>query len=103
VTVLVVVEDPQLAELLLEALADAGHTGVTGGDPALCDAAIVDFDTRARDGAATVELLRRCAPATTVVALLPCGGLPGRSIPCDLSFEKPARLRSVLAALVSRS
>ncbi len=93
---------------MLEALTDAGHTGeLASGEnlPALLlerrfDAAIVDLDTRARDGAAIVELLRRCSPDTTVVALLPCGGLPrAEPIPYHLSLEKPARLQSVLSAL----
>jgi DNA-binding NtrC family response regulator len=107
--VLVVVEDPQLADLLLDALSDAGHTGELASVESLpamllgqrFDSAIVDLDTRARDGAATVKLLRGCAPNATVVALLPCGGmLPGgEPIPFHLSIEKPARLGAVLSAL----
>jgi DNA-binding NtrC family response regulator len=104
--VLILVEDPQLADLLLDALTDAGHTGelaTAESLPALLleqrfDAAIVDLDTRARDGATIVELLRRASPETTVVALLPCGGLP-QAVPYHLSLEKPARLGAVLSAL----
>ncbi len=109
--VLVVVEDPQLADLLLDALCEAGHTAELASNeslPALLleqtfDAAIVDLDTRARDGAATVALLRSCAPQVTVVALLPCGGVPpgGDPIPFHLALEKPARLRAVLSALAA--
>lgn len=106
--VVVIVEDPQLADLMLDALTEAGHYGELATSeslPALLvgkrfDAAIVDLDTRARDGAATVELLRRCSPETTVVALLPCGGLTRKdAIPYHLSLEKPARLQAVLSAL----
>jgi hypothetical protein len=47
-----------------------------------------------------VEQARRAAPATTVVALLPCGGLPaGEPVPCHLALEKPARLSAVLSAI----
>ncbi len=110
--VLVIVEDPALGELLLEALEDAGHSGeVTNGDPAEIseiaavrsnfDAAIVDLDTRARSGATIVGILRALCPSMTVIALLPCGGLSvkDRSIPFHVSVEKPARLRSLLVAL----
>jgi DNA-binding NtrC family response regulator len=109
--VLVMIEDPQLADVLLDALCEAGHTAALATFeilPALLaserfDAAIVDLDTRARDGAATVALLREHSPDTTVVALLPCGGLPpGRDpVPYHLSLEKPARLRAVMTALAA--
>ena len=106
--VLILVEDPQLAELLLDALTGAGHTGVLATAESLLavlaeqrvDVAIVDLDTRARDGAANVEVLRRCAPGATIVALLPCGGLPGPStVPYHLALEKPMRLGAVLSAV----
>src|SRR5690348_4644169 len=81
--VVLLIEDPQLAEVILDALTDAGHEGELAASedlPALLlekrfDAAIVDLDTRARDGAKTIALLRRVSPETTVLALLPCGGL----------------------------
>jgi CheY-like chemotaxis protein len=111
--VVVLVEDPQLEELLIDALAEAGYRGEpsTSEDlPALLrekqfDAAIVDLDTRARDGAAIIDRLRRSSPETTILALLPCGGLTrGGAIPYHMSLEKPARLGAVLAALaLSRS
>jgi DNA-binding NtrC family response regulator len=105
--VVVIVEDAQLAELLLDALHDAGHTGevATAGDLAALernfDAAIVDLDTRARNGSSTVALLRQGWPRVTVIALLPCGGLPpGHDpVPYHLSLEKPARLQALMAAL----
>jgi DNA-binding response OmpR family regulator len=100
--VLVVVEDPQLGELLLDALTGAGHTGVLAESPVLTerfDVAIVDLDTRARDGAAHVERLRRHAPATAIVALLPCGGLPHPAAGYHLALEKPMRLGALLAAV----
>jgi CheY-like chemotaxis protein len=106
--VVLLIEDPQLAEVILDALTEAGHTGelATSEDlPALLlekrfDAAIVDLDTRARDGAKTIALLRRSSPDTTVLALLPCGGLTrGGAIPYHMSLEKPARLQAILTAL----
>jgi DNA-binding NtrC family response regulator len=111
--VLVVVEDAQLAELLGDALADAGHEcqlvqASAGLRAALrqrsFDAAIVDLDSRARDGAELVGLLRAEAPHTTVIALLPCGGLLPLQprIPYHLALEKPARLQALLAALAAR-
>jgi ActR/RegA family two-component response regulator len=109
--VLIMVEDPQLADLLLDALCEAGHTAALATSESLpavlaserFDAAIVDLDTRARDGAVSVGLLRDRAPQTTVLALLPCGGLPpGRNaVPYHLSVEKPARLRDVMTALAA--
>jgi len=112
--VLLVVEDGTLTELLAEALDDAGHTSNAVADyaeleaalgSAVYDAAIVDFDTRARNGEAIVTLLRAAAPSTTVIALLPCGGLPvEHEIPYHLALEKPARLEAVLRAVnASRS
>lgn len=108
--VLVIVEDATLAELLDEALEDAGHMPEHVDDrshmlAALAndtfDAAIVDVDNRAHDGAELVDLLRHAAPGLTVIALLPCGGLPAgaRSIAYHLAIEKPARLHAVLSAV----
>jgi two-component system, NtrC family, nitrogen regulation response regulator GlnG len=108
--VLLVVEDATLAELLVEALEDAGHAAAAADglatvraalDRATFDAAIVDLDTRAREGAEVVRLVRERAPATTVIALLPCGGLPqaGRAVGYHVATEKPARLRALLAAI----
>jgi CheY-like chemotaxis protein len=108
--VLLVVEDPAMGELLLEALTEAGHQGELVGDReallaalgrACFDAAIVDVDTRAHDGKRLIATLRAEAPHTAVIALLPCGGLaPGAPRPdCQLAIEKPARLRTLLSAL----
>ncbi|HZS37488.1 MAG TPA: response regulator [Polyangia bacterium] len=108
--VLLVVDDPTLAELLVEALEDAGHAPVvTDGlttaraafDRQPFDAAIVDLDTRARNGAEVVSFIREHSPATTVIALLPCGGMPGatRAIAYHMATEKPARLEALLSAI----
>jgi DNA-binding NtrC family response regulator len=108
--VLLVIEDLALSEVLSEALVDAGHT-VTQVEEASTaervvaeqpfDAAIVDLDTRARDGARLIAYLRTRQPALTVIALLPCGGLPvaGAPPPYHLAIEKPARLAAVLSAV----
>lgn len=103
-------EDATLAEILSEALADAGHTtrlveGEHGIAAALAaarwDAAIVDLDTRARDGERLLVQVRALAPSTVVIALLPCGGLaPGHGdVPYHLAIEKPARIRAILSAV----
>jgi DNA-binding NtrC family response regulator len=108
--VLVVIEDRALSEILAEALVDAGHTVTQVEDVARAervvaearfDAAIVDLDTRARDGAALIAYLRTRQPALTVIALLPCGGLRGAVGPPSyhLAIEKPARLAAVLSAV----
>jgi len=108
--VLLVVEDGALAELLVEALDDAGHTAVVADGIATAraaldrqpfDAAIVDLDTRARDGGEVVGFIRERSPATTVIALLPCGGLPqaARAVGYHLATEKPARLHALLSAI----
>ncbi len=108
--VLLVVEDLALAELLLDSLKDAGHEGELADDERKLDraldsrsfdAAIVDMDTRARNGAELIQSIRSRAPATTVIALLPCGGLgSGLATPhYHLAIEKPARLHTILAAL----
>ncbi len=108
--VLLVIEDLALSDVLSEALVDAGHTVTQVEEAAAAervvagqrfDAAIVDLDTRARDGARLVALLRTRQPALTVIALLPCGGLPGgaEQPPYHLAIEKPARLAAVLSAV----
>jgi DNA-binding NtrC family response regulator len=108
--VLVVIEDRALSDLLAEALVDAGHGAVQADDLAAAlealatqpfDAAIVDLDTRARQGAHLIARLRADQPATTVIALLPCGGLPGAGEPpgYHLAIEKPARLAAILSAV----
>ncbi len=107
--VLLLVEDEALAELLDEALTTAGHDeqlALTSDVERLvadrgCDVVIVDVDTRARDGATLVARVRRAAPRVTVVALLPCGGLPPSAAPIayHLAIEKPARLSAVLSAV----
>jgi DNA-binding NtrC family response regulator len=107
--ILLVLEDDTLTELLDETLRDAGHdiTSVRddGDVEALLEArrfdvVIVDLDTRARNGAALVARLRRGAPASTIVALLPCGGLPAAApAPYHFAVEKPARLGALLAAI----
>jgi CheY-like chemotaxis protein len=109
--VLVVVEDHALAEVLVEALAEAGHVAEPLSSPERLrpllaarafDAAIVDLDTRARNGGALVSAIRELAPFTTVIALLPCGGLsPDGPRPAyHIAVEKPARLRTLLSALI---
>jgi DNA-binding NtrC family response regulator len=109
--VLVLVEDNALTDLLLDALGRAGHRGqVAATGPreaeaalgrAAFHAAIVDLDTRARNGAELVRIVRRRSPSTVVIALLPCGGLPRAQTPppYHLGMEKPARLGTLLAAL----
>jgi len=109
-TVLLVIEDRALSDVLSEALVDAGHVATQVDDvpsarAALSghsfDAAIVDLDTRARDGVALIARLRIEHPATTVIALLPCGGLPDGAAPpaYHLAIEKPARLAAILTAV----
>jgi DNA-binding NtrC family response regulator len=108
--VLIVVEDAALAELLLELLREAGHEAVLAEgqaglgqalDGGVFDAMIVDLDTRSRSGPVLIEELRARSPSTTVIALLPCGGLPPRpsQIPYHLAIEKPTRLNALLAAV----
>jgi two-component system response regulator QseB len=109
-TVLLVLEDRALSELIAEALVEAGHVATPVDDAAAAlavlaaqsfDAAIVDLDTRARDGAHVIARLRAEHPATTVIALLPCGGLPDRGpAPAShLAIEKPARMAALLSAV----
>ena len=108
--VLVVVEDRALSDVIAEALAEAGHTVEQADDAAGAqravtarrfDAAIVDLDTRARQGASLVAHLRATQPQLTVIALLPCGGLPAASHPpvYHLALEKPARIAALLSAV----
>ncbi|HEY2749471.1 MAG TPA: response regulator [Polyangia bacterium] len=108
--VLLVIEDRTLSDLLSEALVDAGHTVTQVEDASAAehvldgrrfDSAIVDLDTRARDGARLIALLRTRQPTLTVIALLPCGGLPDSAVGpgYDLALEKPARLAAILSAV----
>jgi len=108
--VLLVIEDGALSDLLAEALVEAGHlvTQVEDAPGAervamdqAFDAALVDLDTRARDGSRLIAHLRTSHPAMTVIALLPCGGLRSAA-PAPLyhlALEKPARLAAVLSAI----
>lgn len=109
-TVLLVIEDRALSDVLADALVDGGHTVVQADDTTvaarlldeqLFDAAIVDVDTRARDGEHLLARLRAKHPATTAIALLPCGGLGDGAGPPPYHFaiEKPARLAAVLTAV----
>ena len=109
-TVLLVLEDRALSDVLAEALVEAGHAAIQVEDAVAAeravaaqpfDAAIVDLDTRARDGVHLIARLRLERPALTVIALLPCGGLPARGAPPQyhLAIEKPARLAAVLSAV----
>lgn len=108
--VLLVVDEAAFADVIREALADAGHAVTVAGDEtglraALAggrfDAAIVDLDSRARTGLRLLLQIRAGAPATTLIALLPCGGLPpdGAGVPYHLAFEKPPRLAALLRAV----
>jgi DNA-binding NtrC family response regulator len=108
--VLLIIEDRALSDVLAEALVEAGHIATQVEDTASAqnalvtkqfDAAIVDLDTRARDGVNLIAHLRTTNPALTVIALLPCGGLPGSAVqpPYHLAIEKPARLAAVLSAV----
>jgi DNA-binding NtrC family response regulator len=109
--VLVIVEDPGLADLLRELLGDSGHdVYLIDGEAELraalarvpYHAAIVDLDTRARTGAGLIAVLREHAPHTPVIALLPCGGLPPEpGAAYHLAIEKPARLQALLTALAT--
>ncbi len=110
--VLLVIEDVALGEMLADALGDSGHhasllpegadLGRAVGDERF-DAVIVDLDSRARDGERHIALVRSRSPSTTVIALLPCGGLPAdRSPPpYHLALEQPARLKPLLLALAA--
>ena len=110
--VLVAVEDPSFGEMLLDALAEAGHLAELAVDEAglraalarpSFDVALVDLDNRGRNGAQLVALVRERSPSTTVVALLPCGGLPPNhpEVQFDASVEKPGRLLALLSALAA--
>src|SRR4051794_22329192 len=77
-TVLLVIEDRALSDVLSDALVGAGHIVTQADDvPASraalvgqsFDAAIVDLDTRARDGVQLIARVRIEHPATTVIAL----------------------------------
>lgn len=108
--VLLTVDDPAFAELLVEALSDAGHAVTLAEDEAALvgalfrtrfAVAIVDLDGRGRNGARLLTHLRAAAPATKLIALLPCGGLsPDTVAPaCHVALEKPPRLAALLRAV----
>jgi DNA-binding response OmpR family regulator len=108
--VLVIADDPALIDLLVEALAQAGHLVISAeAEEAILeaialgrvDAVVVDLDDHRREGAAWARLVRRVSPGSRLVALLPCGGAfpTGATAPCDAALEKPARLGALLAAL----
>jgi DNA-binding NtrC family response regulator len=109
-SVLLVIEERALSDVLAEALVEAGHVATQVEDAASAlravgeqrfDTVIVDMDTRARDGGNLIAHLRSHHPALTVIALLPCGGLPasaGQPLH-HLAIEKPARLAAVLSAV----
>ena len=108
--VLVVVDDGTLAELLVESLLEAGHVPQVAAftdviESALeCvrfDAVIVDLDTWAREGIRVIDKIRQASPSTTVIALLPCGGMSSEleQVSYHLAIEKPARLKAVLTAV----
>jgi DNA-binding response OmpR family regulator len=109
--VLLVIEDGALSDLLAEALGEAGHVVTQVEDVAGAarvaidqpfDAALVDLDTRARDGGRLIAHLRTSHPTMTVIALLPCGGLGAAATGeplYHLAIEKPARLATVLSAI----
>ncbi len=108
--VLLVVEDASLAELLAEAILEAGHIvqlalpGEVLDGGTRCDlfqAAIVDLDTWDRQGMRVIEHLRHHAPTMTVIALLPCGARASDFVGAHyhLSLEKPARMHAVLSAV----
>ncbi len=108
--VLLVIEDRALSDVLAEALIDAGHVATQVDDTRAArqalaadpfDAIIVDLDTRARDGVQLIAQVRALHPPITVIALLPCGGLPnGSGHPAyHLAIEKPARLAAILSAV----
>jgi DNA-binding response OmpR family regulator len=108
--VLVVVDDASLAELLLDALGEAGHEAlVAESHDAVVrlltagpfHTAIVDLDTRSRDTVDLVGYLRRCDADLKVIVLLPCGGdAPSMAaVPYHLAIAKPARLQALLSAV----
>ncbi|MEO6953172.1 MAG: hypothetical protein ABI321_15330 [Polyangia bacterium] len=108
--VLILVDDAVLAELLAEALLEVGHLAevarvaeVVNGSLACTsfDVVIVDLDTWSRREVQAVEKLRRDTPTTTVIALLPCGGIASdfTAVAFDVAIEKPARLKTLLLAV----
>lgn len=110
--VLVVVEDPGLGEMLLDALGEAGHRAELAADEAAVraalarpafDAALVDLERCERDGPRLVALLKAHSPSTKVIALLPFGGLPPNqpAVPFDAGIEKPGLLLALLSALAA--
>ena len=96
---MIVVDDENLAELLVETLVDAGHVvraapsaDVLGGGAlgVSFEIALVDLESRAHVGAEVVAKIRRDAPKTKLIALLPCGATTAELPGCDLTIETPA-------------
>lgn len=110
--VLLLVEDDAMADLLVDALLEAGHQVQLGTPLELvrgeidCDSfhvAIVDLDSWERHGSIAIARLREAAAQITIIALLPCGGLGSdfAGVRYDLALEKPARIHALLAAVRS--
>jgi DNA-binding response OmpR family regulator len=108
--VLVVVDDVSLGELLAETLLEAGHVAQLARpeelleeeiDGGTFEVAIIDLNLPVHVGAKLVTKVRREAPATAVIALLPCGATAEEfnGMHYHLAIETPARLRTVLTAV----
>jgi DNA-binding response OmpR family regulator len=108
--VLLALDDPAYGELIADALTEAGHQPSLADEPGALgarlaaqpfDVAVIDLDTRARNGASLIAAVREASPDTTVIALLPCGGRvrsPG-PLRYHIAIEKPTRLASLLLAI----
>lgn len=106
--ILLCMEDDGLGDLLDETLSEAGHlTSRIRDDEELATAAafdsiVIDLDLRIHESRALLARLRLAFPASTIVALLPCGADPATpALGWDVALEKPARLRALLAAVRS--
>jgi DNA-binding response OmpR family regulator len=108
--ILVVVDDVSLGELLAETLLEAGHIAQIARPDELLDGetdgatyeiAIIDLNLRMHLGAQLISKVRREAPDTAVIALLPCGATAEEfnGMHYHLAIEMPARLRTLLAAV----
>jgi hypothetical protein len=64
------------------------------------DVVVADVDARAPGHGPLLRRMRLAAGGARMVALVPCGGLSrGVVVDCDISFEKPLRLRQLAAVL----
>lgn len=107
--VLLVIEEPLLADLLGDAVSEHGHMCQIVADEAEAlrllgrarfDVVVVDVDARATGRDLLLRRMRLVAAGARMVALVPCGGLRhGLVVDCDISFEKPLRLRQLAAVL----